>query len=112
MIRLYRNYDPTLEQGPVQLVSAFRGLHELIPMKRGAGVVTDWKAANGTLLIGGDSRVIKTWDAQTEMGGAVSCQQDHYSSIFGSWMSRISRHNRIVRLLRWRLVDKHTPKLS
>ncbi len=71
IIRLFRNYDPALEQGPIQLVSAFRGL-ERIPMQRGSGLITDWKASNGTLLIGGDSRVIQTWDAQTELHGPVS----------------------------------------
>ncbi len=71
IVRLFRNYDPTLEQGPIQLVSAFRGLQEVISIKRGSGLVMDWKAANGTLLIGGDSRIIKSWDAQTESQGMV-----------------------------------------
>ncbi|KAF9022601.1 hypothetical protein BDZ89DRAFT_1070539 [Hymenopellis radicata] len=76
IIRLFRNYDPALEQGPVQLVSAFRGL-ERIPMQRGSGLITDWKASNGTLLIGGDSRVIQTWDAQTELHGPeIETQSD------------------------------------
>ncbi|KAF8634942.1 hypothetical protein AX15_000673 [Amanita polypyramis BW_CC] len=66
IVRLYRNYDPTMNQGPVQMVSAFRGLNELIHMRQGSGMVMDWKQAAGTLLVGGDSRVIKAWDAQTE----------------------------------------------
>lgn len=37
-------------------------------MKRGAGsgLVTDWKQQGGTLLVSGDSRVIRVWDAHTE----------------------------------------------
>ncbi|KAG6857290.1 hypothetical protein H0H87_006483 [Tephrocybe sp. NHM501043] len=65
-IRLYRNYDPTLEQGPVQMVSAFRGLNEVIQLRQGSGVITDWKQSSGHLLVGGDSRIIRSWDAQTE----------------------------------------------
>ncbi|TBU58181.1 hypothetical protein BD310DRAFT_879568 [Dichomitus squalens] len=66
MIRLYRNYDPNLCSGSVQMVSAFRGLNEVLQVKRGSGVITDWKQSGGTLLVGGDSRIIRVWDAHTE----------------------------------------------
>ncbi|KAJ7762335.1 hypothetical protein DFH07DRAFT_407956 [Mycena maculata] len=66
VVRLYRNYDPAVDQGPVQMVSAFRGLTELVQVRQGAGVVMDWKQSAGILLVGGDSRIIKVWDAQTE----------------------------------------------
>ncbi len=66
MIRLYRNYDSSLSNGPVQMVSAFRGLNEVLQVKRGSGVVTDWKQAGGTLMVSGDSRIIRVWDAQSE----------------------------------------------
>ena len=66
MIRLYRNYDPSLCSGPVQMVSAFRGLNEVLQVKRGSGVITDWKQSGGTLMVGGDSRIIRVWDAHTE----------------------------------------------
>ncbi|KAK7466385.1 Target of rapamycin complex 1 subunit kog1 [Stygiomarasmius scandens] len=67
VVRLYRNYDPVLDPGPVQMVSSFRGLNEIVPMRQGAGLVMDWKQTSGILLVGGDSRVIKAWDAQTEI---------------------------------------------
>ena len=66
MIRLYRNYDPSLCNGPVQMVSAFRGLNEVLQVKRGSGIITDWKQSGGTLLVGGDSRIIRVWDAHIE----------------------------------------------
>ncbi|KAM6498755.1 hypothetical protein JOM56_006703 [Amanita muscaria] len=69
IVRLYRNYDPSMNQGPIQMVSAFRGLNEMVQMRVGSGLVMDWKQAAGTLLVGGDSRVIKAWDAQTETQG-------------------------------------------
>ncbi len=72
MIRLYRNYDPNLCNGPVQMVSAFRGLNEVLQVKRGSGVVTDWKQSGGTLLVGGDSRIVRVWDAHTESQMMVS----------------------------------------
>ena len=54
------------------MVSAFRALNEVIPIRQGTGMVIDWRQAAGTLLVGGDSRVIKVWDAQTETQGLVS----------------------------------------
>ncbi|KAH9056937.1 raptor N-terminal caspase like domain-containing protein [Lactarius vividus] len=66
MIRLYRNYDPATSNTDVQMVSAFRGLSEIISVRRGSGVVVDWKQAGGFLLVGGDSRIIRVWDAHTE----------------------------------------------
>ncbi|THH30240.1 hypothetical protein EUX98_g3964 [Antrodiella citrinella] len=50
IIRLFRNYDPAVSNSPVQMVSAFRGLNE----------------NGGILLVGGDSRIVRVWDAHTE----------------------------------------------
>ncbi|KAL0951936.1 hypothetical protein HGRIS_008588 [Hohenbuehelia grisea] len=71
VIRLYRNYDPAVDTGPVQMVSSFRGLNEVIPMRQGSGVVTDWTQSGGNLLVGGDSRIIRSWDAHNEAQAAV-----------------------------------------
>jgi len=51
---------------PVQMVSSFRGLNELVQTRRGSGVISDWKQNGGFLMVGGDSRVIRVWDAHTE----------------------------------------------
>jgi regulator-associated protein of mTOR len=53
------------------MVSSFRGLNEVIQMQKGCGLVFDWKQTTGSLLVGGDSRVIKVWDAQTETQSLV-----------------------------------------
>lgn len=72
VVRMYRNYDPLLDPSPVQMVSSFRALNEIVPTRHGSGIVMDWKQSVGILLVGGDSKVIKTWDAQTEIQGLVS----------------------------------------
>jgi len=72
MVRLYRNYDSSLDQGPIQMVSSFRGLNEVIQARCGSGVILDWKQSGGSLLIGGDSRIIRVWDAHTETQVLVS----------------------------------------
>ena len=56
----------------MQMVSSFRGLNELLRLKRGAGLVTEWKQAGGTLLTSGDSRIVRVWDAHTESSVMVS----------------------------------------
>lgn len=53
------------------MVSAFRGLNEVVQLRQGTGMIMNWKQSAGTLLVGGDSRVIKVWDAQTETQGLV-----------------------------------------
>ncbi|KAL1726713.1 hypothetical protein EV714DRAFT_254690 [Schizophyllum commune] len=66
VVRLYRNYDPALQQGPLQMVSSWRAINELIYTDHGAGLIMDWNQSSGVLLVGGDSRTVKVWDAQTE----------------------------------------------
>ena len=35
-------------------------------MKRGAGLVLAWHQGSGTIAAGGDSRVVRIWDANQE----------------------------------------------
>lgn len=74
-MRLYRNYDPDLSGSPVQMVSSFRGLNEVLRMKRGAGLITEWKQQGGMILVGGDSRIVRVWDAHTESSLMVRARQ-------------------------------------
>ena len=59
------------------MVSSFRGTNEVLQMQRGIGVITDWRQADGTLLVGGDSRVVRVWDAHTESQVMVSVLEPH-----------------------------------
>lgn len=61
----------------MQMVSSFRGLSEILQMRQGSGVVMDWRQASGTLLVGGDSRIIRSWDASVETTPVVSCLTVH-----------------------------------
>ncbi|KAG6849018.1 hypothetical protein H0H93_011963, partial [Arthromyces matolae] len=88
-IRLYRNYDPTVEQGPVQMVSAFRALDEMVHLRQGSGLITDWRQSSGQLLAGGDSRIIRCWDAQTEASGPDlrTCSESPVTAIVSDSMA-------------------------
>jgi regulator-associated protein of mTOR len=61
-IRIYHEYD----SADVKLVSAFHGLAEKHPVSRRSGVVSSWERRTGQLLVGGDSKFIRIWDADDE----------------------------------------------
>ena len=81
------------------MVSSFRGLNEIIQVQKGSGLVLDWKQSTGSLLIGGDSRVIKVWDAQTETQNLVRTAARIFIFIFihNKCLDRIWRRIPIVR---------------
>lgn len=104
--RLYRNYDPRTEL-PLQLVTSFRALNSLIPMKRGAGLVLEWQQGPGIILAGGDSKIIRAWDAHRETSIVVSCLcgmiSKWYSpkSIFIGYWYRFRKSSHITILWFW-----------
>ncbi|SPO41527.1 related to KOG1 - Subunit of TORC1, a rapamycin-sensitive complex involved in growth control [Pseudozyma flocculosa] len=69
-VRIYRHYDsPAFTpgyRGP-ELASSFRALPDLVRSKRPSGLIVDWLQVSGHLLAGGDSRVIRVWDAHREL---------------------------------------------
>ena len=64
------------------MVSSFRGLNEVVQMTKGSGVIMDWKQSGGSLLVGGDSRIIRVWDAHTETQVLVSYNHFRNHKIF------------------------------
>lgn len=64
VLKVFRNYEyPT----KVEVVTAFRALTELIPSNKNAGLVFDWQQGQGKALVAGDVKVIKVWNAATEV---------------------------------------------
>jgi regulator-associated protein of mTOR len=57
-------------------------------MKKGSGIIMDWKQTGGTLLVGGDSRIIRVWDAHTETQVLVSASFLHYTTTIANSCSR------------------------
>ena len=64
VIRIYRNYD---NEDKVELASAWRALTHMIPSNVNSGMVFDWQQVNGQVLVAGDERVIRIWNAGHEM---------------------------------------------
>ncbi|KAJ5920840.1 hypothetical protein N7466_009166 [Penicillium verhagenii] len=64
VLKLFRNYESA--QG-IEVVTAFRALPDLIPSNRNAGLVLDWQQGQGKALVAGDVKVIRVWNAATEV---------------------------------------------
>ncbi|KAI9787257.1 MAG: hypothetical protein M1835_002832 [Candelina submexicana] len=64
VIKLFRNYE---SEKKVELVSAFRALTDLVPSNKNAGLVFDWQQGQGKALVAGDVKLIRVWNANTEM---------------------------------------------
>lgn len=75
VVKLWRHYETQMEKGGngVELVTAFRALNELITTdkKKSPGLVFDWQQSRGLVLVAGDVRVIRIWNAGTEICTAV-----------------------------------------
>ncbi|PLB45722.1 hypothetical protein P170DRAFT_389834 [Aspergillus steynii IBT 23096] len=64
VLKVFRNYESSRD---VEIVTAFRALPELIPSNRNAGLVLDWQQGQGKALVAGDVKVIRVWNAATEV---------------------------------------------
>jgi regulator-associated protein of mTOR len=64
VIRVYHNYD---SDSDVVLASAWRALTHMVPSNVNSGMVFDWQQVNGQVLVAGDERVIRIWNAGHEM---------------------------------------------
>lgn len=95
VLKLFRNY----ESKDIEIVTAFRALPELIPSNRNAGLVLDWLQGQGKALVAGDVKVIRVWNAATEVCTNVS---GHLAiSVFSeySYMNLIIGYSRSIRLM-------------
>ncbi|OCF55035.1 WD-repeat protein mip1 [Kwoniella mangroviensis CBS 10435] len=62
-IRIFRDYETPNETA---LASTFRAVSEIHPVAHSSGVLTAWEQQKGHLLVGGDMKVVRLWDATVE----------------------------------------------
>lgn len=72
VIKIYKNFHTP--QGPgdddenaVELVSAWRALTDMLLTSKSSGLVTEWLQSRGSLLVSGDVKIIRVWDAPREL---------------------------------------------
>ncbi|SJM84021.1 probable Target of rapamycin complex 1 subunit KOG1 [Zygosaccharomyces bailii] len=63
IIKIYKNIHSCDE---LELVSAWRGLTDMLLTPRSSGLLTEWQQIRGSLLTTGDVKIIRVWDAHTE----------------------------------------------
>ena len=78
VLKIFRNYE---NQKKAEIVTAFRALPELIPSNKNAGLVLDWQQGQGKALVAGDVKVIRVWNAATEVCTTVSCFLSYYINL-------------------------------
>ena len=65
VIKIFKNYD---DPKSIELASSFRALSDLVVSdKQNAGLVFDWQQGLGRILVAGDDRVIRVWQAAHEL---------------------------------------------
>ncbi|WPK25434.1 hypothetical protein PUMCH_002751 [Australozyma saopauloensis] len=69
VIKIYKNFhcEGYDDDKPVQLVTAWRALTDLLLTSRISGLVSDWQQSRGSLLVSGDVKIIRVWDAPREL---------------------------------------------
>jgi len=68
VIKIFRHYE---SRRKAEMVTAFRALSNLVVSNRNAGLVFDWQQGRGLILVAGDDRLIKVWNAGTEICTSV-----------------------------------------
>jgi len=77
----------------VNLVSAFRGLNDLVPSNKNSGLVINWQQGQGKFLVAGDVKAIRIWNAATEICTNVSSD---LIVLFGSPLTGLTRKSQHV----------------
>lgn len=55
------------EDNKVELVAAWRALTDLLLTSKSSGLISEWQQSRGSLLVSGDVKIIRVWDAPREM---------------------------------------------
>ncbi|GAV48920.1 hypothetical protein ZYGR_0N03250 [Zygosaccharomyces rouxii] len=63
IVKIYKNIH---SNDDLELISAWRGLTDMLLTPRSSGLLTEWQQIRGSLLTTGDVKIIRAWDAHTE----------------------------------------------
>ncbi|CCH42858.1 Target of rapamycin complex 1 subunit KOG1 [Wickerhamomyces ciferrii] len=64
ILKIYKDFHSTDQS---RLVTSWRGLTDLLLTPRSTGLLTEWQQSRGSLLVTGDVKVIRIWDAPREL---------------------------------------------
>lgn len=55
------------DEDEIQLIASFRALTDLLLTSKGTGLISEWQQSRGSLLVSGDVKIIRIWDAPREL---------------------------------------------
>lgn len=98
VLKLFRHYESSRN---IEVVTAFRALPELLPSNRNAGLVMDWQQGQGKALVAGDVKVIRVWNAATEVCTNVSPETPHHSIHLILTIAALAGYPRAIRFVHY-----------
>lgn len=67
VIKIYKNFQNDGEEKAVEMVAAWRALTDLLLTSKSSGLISEWQQSRGSLLVSGDVKIIRVWDAPREL---------------------------------------------
>lgn len=64
IIRVFKDWE---DNEKFSMITAWRGIPELLPDETGSGLVMHWQQNRGTLILSGDVKTIRFWDIDHEL---------------------------------------------
>lgn len=63
VVKIYKNFNDLEE---FKLITAWRALTDILLTPRSVGLISEWQQSRGILMVTGDVKIIKLWDAPRE----------------------------------------------
>lgn len=68
VVKIYKNFHCDVDDDrPVELVAGWRALTDLLLTSKSSGLISEWQQSRGSLLVSGDVKIIRVWDAPREL---------------------------------------------
>lgn len=68
VIKIYKNFHCDEDENePVEIVAGWRALTDLLLTSKSSGLISEWQQSRGSLLVSGDVKIIRVWDAPREL---------------------------------------------
>ncbi|OBA24035.1 Kontroller of growth [Metschnikowia bicuspidata var. bicuspidata NRRL YB-4993] len=69
VVKIYKDFhiEDDSEENSVKIVAAWRALTDLLLTSKSSGLISEWQQSRGSLLISGDVKIIRVWDAPREL---------------------------------------------
>lgn len=69
VLKIYKNPHTIQEdeEHPIELVASWRALTDLLLTPKSSGLISEWQQSRGSLLVSGDVKIIRVWDAPREL---------------------------------------------